>query len=130
MSRASEVESWLSEKKEPSQATMRGVRDVILAADPRTSEYIKYGTLTFGFAGDMVTLVQANATTVTLMFNRGARIPGTFPHLEGSGPSARFMRFKNLSEVDKRAAELTRVVRAWCTMMADGGLPQKRRHVR
>ncbi len=49
------------------------------------------------------------------MFNVGARIPGRFPHLEGDGPNARFMRFVDLPEVEKRARELTRIVEAWCT---------------
>jgi hypothetical protein len=99
---------------------MRRVRDVILATDRGITEYVKYGTLTFGYEGDMVTFVQATKRSVTLMFNRGARIPGTFPHLEGTGPSARFMRFKDVSEVDKRATELSKVVGAWCGMMAAG----------
>jgi len=50
------------------------------------------------------------------MFNRGARIPGTFPHMEGSGPSARFMRFANPTEAQKRAAELGKIVVAWCSL--------------
>lgn len=115
------MESWLSERREPPQAAMRRVRDVILAADRRVAEYVKYGTVTFGFEGDMVTFVQANSRSVTLMFNRGARIQGKFPHLEGTGPSARFMRFKDVSEVDKRATELSKIVSAWCSMMAAGG---------
>jgi hypothetical protein len=106
---------------------MRQVRDVILAADRRITEYVKYGTVTFGYEGDMVTFVQANSRSVTLMFNRGARIQGTFPHLEGTGPSARFMRFKDLAEVDKRATELSKIVAAWCTMMAAGGQGAKPR---
>jgi hypothetical protein len=121
MTRSTEVESWLDEKREPPQEAMRRVREVILAADRRITEYVKYGTVTFGFEGDMVTFVQANSRSVTLMFNRGARIQGTFPHLEGTGPSARFMRFKDLAEVDRRATELSKIVAAWCNMMAAGG---------
>jgi hypothetical protein len=127
MTRSTEVESWLAEKNDPPQATMRGVRDVILAVDRGITEYIKYGTLTFAYEGDMVTFVQATKRSVTLMFNRGARIQGKFPHLEGTGPSARFMRFKDRSEVDKRATELSKIVAAWCTMMAAGGPATKPR---
>ena len=54
---------------------------------------------------------------ITLLFNRGARIPGTFPHLEGSGPSGRFMRFADVTEVQERADELGGIVRAWCELM-------------
>jgi hypothetical protein len=31
------------------------------------------------------------------------------------------MRFKDLSEVEKRATELSKIVVAWYTMMASGG---------
>ena len=68
----------------------------------------------FGYEGDLATFVQYNKPQVNIMFNRGARIPGKFPHLEGSGPTARFMRFKDAAEVDGRAKELAAVVAAWC----------------
>jgi hypothetical protein len=93
------------------------VREIVLRADPRVSESVNYGTVMFGYEGDLATFVQYNKPGVNVMFNRGARIPGKFPHLEGSGPSARFMRFKTVGEVDARANELTRVVRAWCAAM-------------
>jgi hypothetical protein len=54
---------------------------------------------------------------VNLMFHRGARIKGEFPHLEGDGPSARFMRFGDLAEVEARDDELGTIVRTWCSMM-------------
>lgn len=104
---------------------MRRVREIILRADPRVSEYVKYGTLTFGHEGDLAGFVQVQARSATLMFGRGARIKGRFPHLEGSGPSARFMRFADLAEANARAAELTHVVKAWCELV-DPARPTKR----
>ena len=97
---------------------MRRVREVILRADGRLSEHVKYGTVMFAYEGDFASFVQYNKPQVNLMLNRGARIPGKFPHLDGSGPTARFMRFKDLAEVDARADELAGVARAWCELMA------------
>jgi hypothetical protein len=111
-----EVDRWFAERKPPAAATMQGVREVILGADPRVTEYVKYGTVQFAFEGDMANFVQHGAKTVTVMFNRGARIKGRFPHLEGDGPSARFMRFADKKEVAARARELTEVARAWCEL--------------
>src|SRR6202022_5210444 len=109
-----EVERWFAEKKPSTEATIRRVRDNILRADRRMTEFVKYGTLTFGYEGDFATFVQvSNKKHVSLMFNRGARIPGKFPHLEGSHPSARFMRFDNAGDAKARAAELTKIVAAW-----------------
>jgi len=103
---------------------MRRVRQIILGADGRLTEYVKYRTVQFAYEGDFANFVQYNKPQVNLMLNRGARIPGKFPHLEGTGPTARFMRFKDLAEVEARAGELSRLARAWCELMATA--PKKR----
>ena len=111
-----EVERWFAAKKLPNEKVMRRVREVLLAADPRISDYIKYGSLLLGYEGDLVSFVQVTKKNVNLMFNNGAKIPGKFPHLEGSGPNARFMRFNDIAEVNARAGELARIGRAWCQL--------------
>jgi hypothetical protein len=112
-----DVERWFAEKKLATEPTIRRVREIILRADRRMTEFVKYGTLTFGYDGDFATFVQvSNKKQVSLMFNRGARIPGKFAHLEGTGPSARFMRFTDPAEAQARAAELSKIVFAWCSL--------------
>jgi len=108
-----DFEAWLAATKPPAEAAIRRVRAIILAADGRMTEYVKYRTLTFAYRGDLAAFVQLRAKTATLMFNRGARIEGDYPHLEGDGPSARFMRFVDVAEVEARAAELAAIVVAW-----------------
>ena len=51
---------------------------------------------------------------VSLLFHRGAEIPGDFPRLEGDGRLARVMRFADIGEVEEGADELQAVIRAWC----------------
>ena len=123
-----EVERWFAEKKPPTEAIMRAVREIILGADRRMTEYIQYGNLGFGYDGDFATFVQASdKKQASLMFNRGARIPGKFPHLEGSHPSARFMRFATPAEAKARAGELGKIVAAWGSLTpADRGPAKKR----
>ncbi len=110
-----EVESWFNGK--PAEAVLRRVGEIILKADARMTAYVKYGTVQFGHEGDFANFVQHDKKTVSLMFNRGARIPGNFPHLEGGGPSARFMRFADAKEADARAGELGQIARAWCDLV-------------
>jgi hypothetical protein len=112
-----QAERWFAEKKLPAEPTVRRVREIILRADRRMTELVKYGTLTFGFEGDFATFVQvSNKKQVSLMFNRGARIPGKLAHLEGTGPSARFMRFADPAEAQARSAELSKIVVTWCSL--------------
>ncbi|TMD91628.1 MAG: DUF1801 domain-containing protein [Chloroflexi bacterium] len=116
MKRNPEVEAWFAAKKLPTEKLVRRVREILLSADPRISDYIKYGSLILGFEGDLVSFVQVQKKNVNLMFNNGAKIPGRFPHLEGSGPNARFMRFDDMATIDARAPELTRIAKAWCDL--------------
>jgi len=130
MKTSPEVERWFAEKKPPTEATIRRVREIILGADRRMTEFVKYGTLTFGYDGDFATFVQvSDKKQASVMFNRGARIPGKFPHLEGSHPSARFMRFADPAEANVRAAELKKLVAAWgsLTPAERGAKPTKKR---
>ena len=113
----SEVEGWFAEIKPPAEPAMRRVLEVGLGADPRLTAYIKYGSLLVGFEGDLAAFVQYRKKQVNLMFGRGARIKGDFPHLEGTGPTARFMRFADAAEVDVRASELAGVATAWCVLV-------------
>ena len=120
MTGSADVELWFATKKPPAEPAMRSVREVILRADPRLTEYMKYGSVHFGYEGDFVTFVQADKKNVNLMFHRGARIPGKFAHLEGTHPSARFMRFADVGEVERRAAELSAIAVAWCELVTPG----------
>jgi hypothetical protein len=113
-----EVERWLTETNPPLELGMRRVTEIILGADPRLTAYLKYGTVTFASGGDLAAFVQPKGRRVSLMFNRGARIPGVFPHLEGDGPTARFMRFADVAEVEARADELAGIARAWCELQS------------
>ena len=117
MAKTPAVDRWFADTKLPAEKALQRVRAVILRADRRMTEYLKYGTVIFGYNGDFASFVQYKKPTVNLMLNRGARIPGTFPHLEGSGPTARFMRFKDAAEVDKRASELASIAKARCDLM-------------
>ena len=116
MPKDKDAEKWFADK--PAEPILRRVRDVILAADRRMDEGTKYGTVTFHCGGDFASFVQHAKPTVSLMFNRGGIIPGKFPHMEGEGRQVRFMRFKDVKEVDARAAELGKIVVAWCDLMS------------
>ena len=116
MPKSKDVDAWFHERKPPAAEAMQKVREVILSADPHVTEYLKYGSVQFGYDGDMACFVKHGEKKVSVMFNRGARIKGKFPHLEGTHPSGRWIYFADESEVDARAKELTQIVRAWVAM--------------
>ena len=56
-----------------------GVRKVILAADERVDECIKWKSPTFTFNGNIASINPRAKKHISLMFHQGAKIPGTYP---------------------------------------------------
>lgn len=111
--RNTEVDAWFQGKQHPLEDAMQRVRDLILDADPRVEESIKWKTPTFSFQGNIVSF-NPSKNFVSLLFHRGAEIPGKHPRLEGEGDLVRTMRFADLSEVEAAKSDLQAVIRAWC----------------
>ena len=97
---------------------MRRVREIVLAADPSMRERVQYGSVTFSSSksGDLAAFVQYKKPGVNLMFMRGGRLQGRYPHLEG--PTVKRMRIADATEANARKAELTAIVKEWCALGA------------
>lgn len=118
MNRNVEVDRWFDERDHPLDAAMQRAREIILGADERVTESIKWKTPTFAFRGNIASFASAK-NAVSLMFHRGAEIPGKHPRLEGDGKLVRTMRFTDLDDVEKGRKDLERAIRAWCDLKAD-----------
>jgi uncharacterized protein YdhG (YjbR/CyaY superfamily) len=124
MPKRPEVEQWLAGYDRPLKPLMLAVRDIILTADARIDECIKWQTPTFIFNGNLASFNPRSKKHVSLMFHVGAMIPGAHPKLEGTGDTARFMSFPDLASVTAAKRDLVRVVRAWCEWQ-DARKPKK-----
>lgn len=113
MTRNPEVDRWLDDAGHPLDAAMRRAREIILGADDRVTESIKWKTPTFAYKGNIASFNPAK-NLVSIMFHRGAEIPGEHPRLEGEGKLVRTMRFASLEDVESGRGDLEAVVRAWC----------------
>jgi hypothetical protein len=117
VNRNPEVDRWLDQADHPLDATMRRARDIILGADGRVTESIKWKTPTFDYRGNLASF-NPSKRFLSIMFHRGAEIPGEHPRLEGDGRLVRTMRFADLDELEAGRADLEAVVRAWCDWRA------------
>lgn len=113
MNRNPEVDDWFEGRTGPLDSAKRRVREIILEADARVTESIKWKTPTFAYKGNIVSF-NPSKNLVSLLFHRGAEIPGDHPRLEGEGKLARTMRFAGAGEVEDGKEELEAVIRAWC----------------
>jgi hypothetical protein len=119
-SRSPEVDAWLAKQSETLREPLALIREIILCADDRVEESIKWQTPTFSYKGNIVSF-QGNAKrVVSLMFHHGASIPGDHPILEGEGKVSRSIRLEpSVTAVEENRAAISAVIRAWCA--AKGG---------
>jgi hypothetical protein len=111
---ANDVDAWMAKYDNPMKPVVQAVREVILKADKRITETVKWQAPTFVYKGNLASFFPKAKQHASLMFHQGASIKGDFPSFEGGGDTGRMMKFADLAEVKKKAAELERVVKAWC----------------
>lgn len=110
---ANEVDEWFEKYENPQKEAMLMVRQFILEADPRMSECIKWQTPTFTFQGNLASFNARSKKHLSLMFHRGAEIPGQHPRLVGNGKLSRSMKLQGVEEVKAARKDIEAVVKAW-----------------
>jgi hypothetical protein len=109
-----EVDAWFDRYDNPIKPAVQRTREILLDADPRLDETIKWSTPTFTYRGNLVSFQPRAKKFVSLLFHTGASIPGDHPLLEGGGDTARDARLDDLDAVDRTRRQLEAIVRAWC----------------
>lgn len=111
-----DVERWLNVYDNPMKPVVSAMREIILAADPRISEAIKWQAPTFIYKGNIASFFPKSKKHASLMFHKGADIPGDFPNLIGDGKEARTFKVAGLEDLNVKHVELQAILRAWCAM--------------
>jgi uncharacterized protein YdhG (YjbR/CyaY superfamily) len=123
MGRNKEVDAWFSRYENPMKEVVQRMRAIILGADARVEECIKWQAPTFTYRGNLASFFPKSKQHASLMFHLGAKIPGKHPRLEGSGATSRVMKIGSVVEATSAKRDLERIVEAWCTWRdaVDGG---------
>lgn len=116
MPKTAEVDAWLDAYDNPMKDVVAAMRETILAADDRIGESIKWQAPTFEYKGNIASFFPRAKKQASLMFHKGAEIPGEFPNLVGDGKEARQFKVASLADLEEKADELQAIVRAWCAM--------------
>jgi uncharacterized protein YdhG (YjbR/CyaY superfamily) len=112
--RSKDVDAWFARYDNPKKDVVLRVREIVLAADPRIEESIKWQAPTFSYNGNLASFYPKSKEHASLMFHLGAKIPGTHRRLEGSGQTSRVMKITTVAEANKAKADIEKIVRAWC----------------
>lgn len=114
MPRQPVVDAWFERYDNPMKPVVQRIREIVLDADPRVDETIKWQAPTFLYKGNIASFYPKSKDHASLMFHLGAKIPGSFPHLQGSGDTSRVFKVSDLADADRHRAELESIVHAWC----------------
>ena len=121
MKTAPEVDAWFKAYDNPMKPVVQRLREIVLNADRRIDECIKWQAPTFIYKGNLASFYPKSKQHASLMFHLGARIPGSHPRLEGSGDTSRVLKIGSVEEAETARAEIVRLVAAWCDWRdADG----------
>ncbi len=116
MNKNPEVDAWLAAYDNPMKPVVAAMREHILAADPRITETIKWQAPTFMYKGNIASFFPKAKKHASLMFHKGADIPGPYRHLEGDGKETRFLKVVDLDDLTDKADELAAICVAWCDL--------------
>jgi hypothetical protein len=108
-----DVDAWFDAYANPQKDLVKAVRDVILDADPRIEEAIKWQAPTFTYKGNLASFYPKSTKHVSLMFHTGALLPDPDGLLEGEGETSRVARFADADDLAAKADALRRLVAAW-----------------
>jgi uncharacterized protein YdhG (YjbR/CyaY superfamily) len=127
MARSKEVDAWFARYDNPMKDVVQRIRAIVLGADRRIEECIKWQAPTFTYRGNLASFFPKSKQHASLMFHVGAQIPGKHPRLEGSGNISRVLKIGSLSEANSAKRDIERLVKAWCDWRdageADGKKP-------
>jgi hypothetical protein len=114
MGRSGEVDAWFAKYDNPMKPVVQRIRAIVLGADARMDECIKWQAPTFTYRGNLASFYPKSRQHASLMFHQGAHIPGTHARLEGSGDTSRVLKVGSVAEADAARPDIERIVRAWC----------------
>jgi hypothetical protein len=111
--RSPEVDAWFETYENPQKDLVEAVRTVLLDADDRLGEAIKWKAPTFVYQGNLASFFPKSTKHVTLMFHSGATLPDPAGILEGDGEVARSVKIRDREDLAAKAPALRGLVTAW-----------------
>ena len=107
------VDAWFENYANPQKDLVQSVRSVILEADPRMSETIKWQAPTFMYKGNLASFYPRSTKHVSLLFHTGASLPDPTGLLEGEGDKSRVAKVRDEADLAAKADGLRGLVAAW-----------------
>jgi hypothetical protein len=108
-----DVDAWFDRYDNPQKDLVMAVRDVVLAADPRVGECIKWQAPTFTYEGNIASFFPKAKKHASLMFHTGGSLPDPTGILEGEGATSRSLKVFDHDDLATKTPAIQGLVRDW-----------------
>ena len=119
-----QVKEFIRTSKHPLKKALEEIREIILGADKRITEHIKWNAPSFCFNGDdRITFNLSKNDRILLIFHRGAKVKDskskeqlfedTTGMLEWLAHDRAVVKIQTIEEVAGKKAVLTKIVKRW-----------------
>jgi hypothetical protein len=119
---APDVSVFMSTVNHPLKAGIEAVRRLVLSADPRLREHIKWNAPSYVLTDDVVTFNLRSQETLQIIMHTGAKKRATPLAISVADPAGLLRRlapdrgiitFSSLEEIETNSAALVELVRQW-----------------
>jgi len=114
--RSAEVDDWFGRYDNPLRDLVLAVREVVLGADERVTEAIKWQAPTFMYRGNIASFFPKAKKHVTLMFHQGAALDDPAGILDGAGDTSRSLKVTDAEDLDAKKDAIAALVRSWIAL--------------
>ena len=116
---ADEVDAYMKNLEHPLKAEIEAVRGIILGANKKVAERVKWNAPSFYYKEDIAAFHPRarDCVHVVFVFPRGTMPSDRFGFLEGDYVDRRMARFRDMADVQANKAGLVRLVNHWVRAM-------------
>ena len=117
MSSTKKVEEFMAKLEHPLKAEMELVRSIIVNANPKMEEDVKWGGPSFFYKEDLATFNPRIKNYVALIFHKGELLNIKSDFLEEASKGKVYAKFYSMEQVTANKELIEKMVNAWVDLM-------------
>ena len=117
MNNTKKVDEFIAKLDHPLKAELEAVRSIIVNANPKIEEDIKWGGPSFLYKEDLATFNPRIKNYVALIFHKGALIDVKSDFLEEASKGKVYAKFYSMDQVIANKELIEKMVNAWVELM-------------
>jgi uncharacterized protein YdeI (YjbR/CyaY-like superfamily) len=117
MNDTKKVDEFISQLEHPLKAELEAVRSIIVNANPKIEEDVKWGGPSFLYREDMATFNPRIKNYVALIFHKGELLNIKSDFLEQATKGKVYAKFYSMDQVTANKELIEKMVNAWVELM-------------